>query len=522
MDNLALKKRADSLFQFALTQTANRPALEKIHRILQQSYERLNQPMRVAIVGLIKAGKSTLMNALLGETVVATGTVEATFNVNWLKYSSTLYLLVHFKDGRPPESKSFEQLQALTLRAKENQDYLLSIKYIEVGYPNEILQTLSLIDTPGLSSYYQGDEKNTLDFLNLHGQNLTQITEAEASNADAVLYLFSQSVSTTDKSIVETFTGPSLGQATPINAIGVLTKVDTYWSADYKNPMEAGEKVSRRLSSEPQVKNLFYNISPVCGLLALGAQTLTSQEFKILLELAKLPENILERQLANKEKFTEREREEIPTPAAQRKMVWERLGQYGVWLASSLIRQGINNQQNLADELLKRSGVFDLRNLIISHFGNRAFIIKLSTGLRQIAVARFQERINLEGADLQIIEEIAGKFEALESQENSFQELQIIRSYYENKLDFSEEEAQQLLEVTGEYGTSYAQRLGLDEQATIPQMIEVATQRIYSWYQVANDSIGVDRQTIFAAQVIARSYERILFNLNQAKKHLGL
>jgi GTPase SAR1 family protein len=521
MDNLTLQQRAESVFQFALAETANRPALQRFHNILQQSSDRLNQPMRVAIVGLIKAGKSTLMNALLGEAVVATGTVEATFNVNWLKYSSELYLLVHFKDGREPEPKSFEELQALTLRPKENQDYLLSIKYIEVGYPNPILQTLSLIDTPGLGSYYKDDSDNTLEFLKLHGQDITEISETQASNADAVLYLFSQSIANADKSIIEAFSGPSLGQATPINAIGVLTKVDAYWS-DYDNPMEAGEKVTKRLSENPQVKGLFYTISPVCGLLALGAQTITSVEFEILIELAKLPESLLESKLRVEERFNHRESAQIPIPAAKRQLVWKRLGQYGVWLACSLIRAGIDNRESLNKELLQRSGVADLRNLIISHFGNRAFIIKLSTGLRQIAVAHFQERILLTGTDLKIVEEISGKFEALEAQEHYFQELRIIRSYYEKKLDFDEDEAKQLLEVTGEFGTSYAEKLGLEKQAAVPLMIEIATKRMQNWYQVANDSIGVDRQTIYAAQVMARSYELILYHLNQAKQHLGL
>ncbi|MEB3218521.1 MAG: dynamin family protein [Nostocales cyanobacterium 94392] len=521
VDNLTLQEHVESLFQFALTESANRPALQKFHRILEESHLRLNQPMRVAIVGLIKAGKSTLMNSLLGEAVVATGTVEATFNVNWLKYNSQPSLLVHFKDGRSPEPKSFEELKALTVRAKEHQEYLLSIKYIEVGYPNEILRTLSLIDTPGLESYYKDDSNNTLEFLKLHGQNLTQVTEAEASNADAVLYLFSQSIATTDKSIVETFTGQSLGQATPINAIGVLTKVDAYWS-DYENPMEAGEKVTKRLSEHPQVKSLFYNISPVCGLLAFGAQTLTLEEFEILLELAKVPANFLESKLRVEERFTQREYQEIPISPAKRQLVWKRLGQYGVWLACSLICQGINNQKSLSEQLLQHSGVSNLRNLITSHFGNRAFLIKLNTGLRQIAVARFQERIHLQGVDLQILEDIAGKFEALESQEHSLQELQILRIYYEKKLDFDEEEAKQLLEITGEYGISYAQRLGLDQQATVPRMIQVATERMQQWYRVANDAIGVDRQTIYAAQVMARSYEGIVHRLSDAKKHLGL
>ncbi len=97
-----LKQEVDELFEFALNRTENLYPLKPFRRILQQSYQRLHEPMRVAIVGLIKAGKSTLMNALLGQSVVATGEVEATFNVNWLRYSDRSRLLVHFKDDHSP------------------------------------------------------------------------------------------------------------------------------------------------------------------------------------------------------------------------------------------------------------------------------------------------------------------------------------------------------------------------------------------------------------------------------------
>ena len=39
---------------------------------LRQHLERLDAPLRVAIAGKIKAGKSTLLNALLGEEIAPT------------------------------------------------------------------------------------------------------------------------------------------------------------------------------------------------------------------------------------------------------------------------------------------------------------------------------------------------------------------------------------------------------------------------------------------------------------------
>src|SRR5689334_6616851 len=159
-----LPERVEALFVSALERTADRPALAATHRALRRARRRLQSPMRVAIVGLIKAGKSTLMNAMLGEAVVATDAVEATFNVNWLCWGEQTGLVVHYKDNRPPQPKGFDELAALTLRPEEHSEELLSIRYIEVRHPAPVLQTLNLIDTPGLASSFEEDAKNTLDF----------------------------------------------------------------------------------------------------------------------------------------------------------------------------------------------------------------------------------------------------------------------------------------------------------------------------------------------------------------------
>jgi hypothetical protein len=124
---------------------------------------------------------------------------------------------------------------------------------IAAFYPNPLLQRFNLIDTPGLASVYGEDSENTRRFLQLHGEELSAITQAEASGADAVLYLFHGSIAKADEEVVQELLGPALGRATPINAIGVLTRVDAYWS-DYDEPMVPAQRITRGLLDHSQVR----------------------------------------------------------------------------------------------------------------------------------------------------------------------------------------------------------------------------------------------------------------------------
>lgn len=518
MSDLKVREKAEEVFREALALTGSAPALRDLHGVLRECRAQLDEPMRVAIVGFIKAGKSTMMNALLGEAVVATGTVEATFNVNWLKWGEEKSLLVRFKDGSPPERKSIEELEALTRRADENRDYLLSIRHIEVLYPNRMLQTFNLIDTPGLASFYKDDSQNTLDFLKLHGDELTEATRAEASQADAVLYLFSGSVRMEDQSIIEQFHGDRMGNPTPINAIGVLTKVDFYWP-DREDPLEAGEVIARRLREDAKVRRLFYTVYPISGLLAVGAQTLKPKEFETLTRLAALPQDRFERLARNVHKFT-REYPDVPVAPVERQHVLDRLGLYGVTLACGLIRGGDVAQDVVVEKMLRQSGLPQLRDLVTSHFGNRAFLIKLGTVLKRIESVCFREQRRLKGEGREAVEEVAGRFDQLVTDEHAFQELRVLRNHYEGRIEFSEDEVQQLLEVTGEYGTSLGERLGLGERATVEEILRVAQERMWYWHRKASDFSPVNRETIDATHVLARSFERILFYAKKAQYYL--
>src|SRR5574341_1884920 len=343
--------------------------------------------MRVAVVGRISSGKSTLTNALLGSELVATGIEELTYNVNWLRHADEQSLLVRFKDGRPPERRSLGELERLTARREEHRDLLANIDYIEVFYDNPQLRIFDLIDTPGLDSFFGADSQNTLRFLGRTGDEVRASTEQHARGADALMLVFGGSLGSSDQDTIADFQGAGLGSATPINAIGVLTKVEHYWPSE-PDPMRAGREVAERLMAEPAVRRLLYGVRPVCSLVGAAAECFAADEFETLTLLAKAPAELLEMRVRRARFFGERDYDDLPVPPARRKLVHDRFGGWGVVLARRLLREGVDGPEGLRAALLERSGMNDLRHLVVSHFGNRAYLIKLRRVVEEIMKLR--------------------------------------------------------------------------------------------------------------------------------------
>src|SRR4051794_28130721 len=61
--------------------------------------ERLDGPLRVAIAGKVKAGKSTLLNALVGDQVAAVDAGECTRVVTWYRAATEPRIVLEPRSG---------------------------------------------------------------------------------------------------------------------------------------------------------------------------------------------------------------------------------------------------------------------------------------------------------------------------------------------------------------------------------------------------------------------------------------
>ena len=127
--------------------------------------ERLEEGLfYVACVGQFKRGKSTLLNALLGEAVLPVGVVPVTSVVTILRRGEERCARVRFTDGG---TRNVEMAALATYVSEaENPENAKGVAAVEVFLPSPLLaHGMCLVDTPGLGSVFAGNTAVTRQFV---------------------------------------------------------------------------------------------------------------------------------------------------------------------------------------------------------------------------------------------------------------------------------------------------------------------------------------------------------------------
>lgn len=166
--------------------------------------ERLARPLTIAIMGEFSSGKSSFVNALLGETVAPTGVLPTTSTINVFRRGPTGGARVHYRDGSL-ETLARDQVEAFL----HGLDDVAAgrIRYVEIDRAGERMGETAVVDTPGLNALDPYHERVAREFLD---------------TADAVVWVFS---ATRGGSASE---ASMLGElrASGRRVLGILNKVD--------------------------------------------------------------------------------------------------------------------------------------------------------------------------------------------------------------------------------------------------------------------------------------------------------
>lgn len=126
----------------------------------------------LAVLGQFKRGKSTLLNALLGHSLLPTSVVPLTAIPTFVQYGPDLRIRVRYRDGKPLDEfagKSVEEAEKILegfVTEQGNPKNRLGVKQVDILHPAPILQHgVVLIDTPGVGSTFTHNTRGTLKFL---------------------------------------------------------------------------------------------------------------------------------------------------------------------------------------------------------------------------------------------------------------------------------------------------------------------------------------------------------------------
>jgi hypothetical protein len=460
-------------------------------RWLRGQLERLDEPLRVAIAGKVKAGKSTLLNALVGEQVAPTDAGECTRVVTWYRDGPTPRIVMHPSGGEPVPLPVRRRDGSLVIdlagTPPEKLDRLV------VDWPSQSLRVATLIDTPGIASTSTETSARTVAFLDPDDETPTE--------ADAVVYLM-RHLHAADASFLEAFRDRGVARATAVNTVAVISRADEIGGGRV-DAMFSARGIAQRYRGDPTVRGLCQNVVAVAGLLAETGRTIRQTEYGALAELSRVDRERLDADLRSVDRFLAATGE--GPPAAVRHALLQRFGIFGIRLSTTLIRQGATTPAALADELVARSGLRELQRVLHTQFTDRRDLLKARSALLAV------ESVVRPGGD----QRLAAEVERILAGAHEFAELRLLGALRSGAVTLPRAVAQEAELLLGDAGAAPSVRLGLPPDASEADQHRAAFAALERWRRHAvNPMFG--RAATDACAVLVRTCEGLLAGLQRA------
>jgi len=155
-----LQSLLTELAEFA-QERGNEGNVQRLQELLHKLH---SQTFNLVVFGEFKRGKTTFLNALLGQDLLPSAVVPLTSIVTILRYGEKLEAEVEFQDGHKEIIPPSQLKEYIT--EKGNPQNKLRVKVARVAVPSPLLQNgMQLVDTPGVGSVYEHNTETTREFL---------------------------------------------------------------------------------------------------------------------------------------------------------------------------------------------------------------------------------------------------------------------------------------------------------------------------------------------------------------------
>lgn len=469
----------------------------ELSRVGVEAASRLDGPLLVALAGRTKAGKSTLLNALVGERVAPTDMSECTRFVTWYRDGPEYNVTLAGEDGAATRVAFERQGGRAQIRLPEPPPRDFS--EITVSLPSRRLRRVQLADTPGFDS--------TDAMVGARTRRLLERPEGEGllPRVDAVVYLLRHAHSA-DLAFLDVFDESGV-PGSPIQAVGVLSRADELFDGGLE-AMDLAARVADSLGREPQLRPLLGAVIPVGGLLAETAVTLTEQEFGWLTAVSAATAEEQGLALLSVDRFCDSAPGDLPL--AVREHLVQRFGLFGLrWSVARLASGRVKDSAGLASALSAVSGLDALRDVLERRFVSRARRLVCQSVMASLGAAaiRFADR------EPAAVAGIRGELERIRASAHELAEIRLLDAVLTGEATLSVEEAGEVERIVGD--GSALQRLGLGEGAPIGEAQATAAERATYWKERAESPLLMPFERDLLG-IAARSYEGIYSELSQA------
>ena len=257
------------------------PTLEQAIARLQESH------FSIGVAGVLSAGKSSFLNALLGKGVLGTSTIPETANLSILRYGDVESALVHFFTQGEWESANAQATHANALTDEQREllhigqkaiaidelarytsanyenGFSALVKKVELYLPLAFLQNnVEIVDTPGLDDPIIIREELTRSYMH---------------HCDMLIYVMNASCAATQKDM--DFILESLISGHLARLLIVLTRADLLSSKELESSLaytrQSLQKELQKAHYDGDIQALLDSIDfiPVASLFALGYKT---------------------------------------------------------------------------------------------------------------------------------------------------------------------------------------------------------------------------------------------------------
>lgn len=283
---LFIEKELDTIFV-----KANMAKLPSITNAVTEARHKLNDKLKLAVVGKTKAGKSTLLNSLLGIMElpigdgIVTGNVSVLMHIDGSSFKQES-VVVHLTDGTTMNISLEQYRQLVDISKKDPLGIRSKVVWFDVYLKHQALLDMNIIDTPGDDSWLEYDSENA-----------KALFKDKNRKPDVIVYVVRKEFGSKDIQAVQDYLAQINGaqhRVSGLNVVAVYSCCDELvvsdidgcnWDLNYR--IEGNRIIENNRMKSPAFRMCFSKCFPISAIFSMAANLITNDDYIVLNEIAR-------------------------------------------------------------------------------------------------------------------------------------------------------------------------------------------------------------------------------------------